>query len=65
MKSSQRSHFIFFHKQTSEISEVVPAVSTTGEIEQGHIEGDENPGESETMIVEEEKTAEDALPGGR
>ena len=38
------------------------AVSTTGD---GEIEAtEENAGDNEAMVVEEEKTAEDALPGG-
>ncbi|CAB3994534.1 zinc finger with KRAB and SCAN domains 7-like, partial [Paramuricea clavata] len=50
---------------TSGSSDALQAVSTTGddEIEAAQVESEENAGDDETMIVEEEKTAEDALPG--
>ena len=43
-------------------SDGVPAVSTTGD-DEIHV-AEENTGGSEAMVVEDEKTAEDALPGG-
>lgn len=39
-------------------------MSTTGDDVAAPEESEENTGESDAMLVEEEKTAEDALPGG-
>jgi hypothetical protein len=62
----KENNSVFSPKQTSGSGDALQAVSTTedDEIEAAQVESEENAGDDEAMLVEEEKTAEDALPGG-